>query len=92
MLRKLLLREGQISFCVGKKLAVKAIWKVVEEEKPSYTVKNFLPALIFGPPLQQVRDLRKLNFNITQLYSRFDGANNIVSGTTFPANVSILDN
>ena len=91
MLGTLLLREGQISYCVSKKLAVKAIWKFVEEEKPSYTGTNFLPALMFGPPLQQVRDLKKLNFSKAKLYSRFDGANRVVSATTFPAYVSILN-
>ncbi|KAK3168204.1 hypothetical protein OEA41_004650 [Lepraria neglecta] len=83
--------SARISYCVGKNLAVKAIWKFVEEEKPSYTVTNFLPALIFEPPLQQVRDLKKLNFSKAKLYSRFDGANKVVSGTTFPAYASILD-
>ena len=86
-----MLREGQISYRVGKKLAVKVIWKSVEEEKPSDTGTKFLPALIFGPPLQQVRDLKKLNFSKAKLYSRFDGANRVVSATMFPAYVSILN-
>jgi nucleoside-diphosphate-sugar epimerase len=84
-----LLNQAQVSYCVGKKLAEKAIWKFVEEEKPPFTITTCLPCLIFGPPLQAVKDLKRLNWSTDQLYSLFNGTNETIPPTSFAAYVSI---
>lgn len=42
-----------------------------------------------GPPLQQVKDLKKLNFSTAQFYTLFDGSNEVVPKTAFPTYVSL---
>ena len=44
--------NGYISYVSVKKEAELAVWRFVEEEKPPFSVTVFLPALIFGPPIQ----------------------------------------
>jgi hypothetical protein len=76
------------SYCVGKAEAEKAIWKFVEEEKPSFTVEVLLPGLIFGPPIQPITSLKKINFSSDVFYSLMNGKNETVPEAPFPAYVS----
>jgi nucleoside-diphosphate-sugar epimerase len=79
-----------ISYCVAKAEAEKAIWKYVETEKPSYTVTVLLPALIFGPPIQPVTNLKKINYSNDVFYSLFNGTYETVPPTSFASYVSPL--
>ena len=77
---------------MGKKLAEQALWKFVEEEKPSFKVTNFMPPLIFGPMLQKVAGVAKINFSNTQVYGIMNSAKaegGKVPGTMFPGYVSL---
>jgi hypothetical protein len=81
------MQHAFISYCVGKKLGEQAIWDFVETEKPSFTVTNFMPPLIMGPPLQKVRDLTNINLSVNLIYHCFDGTTDTVPNTMFPAYV-----
>jgi nucleoside-diphosphate-sugar epimerase len=74
-----------ISYCVAKAEAEKAIWKYVAEEKPHYSVSVLLPALIFGPPIQFVESLKKINYSSDVFYSLFNGTYEVVPPTSFPS-------
>lgn len=76
-----------ISYCVGKAEGEKAIWKFVEDEKPSFSVSVLLPGLIFGPPIQPVTNLKKINYSTDVFYSLFNGTYEVVPPTSFPAYV-----
>lgn len=82
-----------ISYCSSKKEAELAVWEFVKTEKPSFTVTVFLPALIFGPPIQPVKDAKSLNFSAGIFYSLFSGENagKPVPGTMFPSYVDVRD-
>jgi nucleoside-diphosphate-sugar epimerase len=79
-----------ISYCVAKAESEKAIWKFVEEEKPGFSVTNLLPCLIFGPPLQPVSSLKKINYSNDVFYELFNGSNEVIPGTSFPSYVCTL--
>lgn len=79
-----------ISYCVAKAESEKAIWKYVEDNKPSYTVSVLLPALIFGPPIQPVTSLKKINYSSDVFYSLFNGTYEVVPDTSFPSYVRIF--
>lgn len=82
---------AQISYCVGKKVAEQALWKFVEEEKPSFTVTNFMPPLIFGPMKQKVASAEKINFSNSQIQAILNSAKvegGKVPSTMFPGYVS----
>lgn len=79
-----------ISYCVGKAEAEKAIWKFVKEEKPAFSVEVLLPALIFGPPIQPLTDIKHINFSTDVLYSLFNGSNETIPDTVFPSYVSMV--
>lgn len=81
----------QVSYCVGKKLAEKALWQFVEEEKPSFSVTNFMPPLIFGPMLQKVPNVEKINFSNNLIRGIMNSAlaeGGKVPNTMFPGYVS----
>ncbi|EXJ70689.1 uncharacterized protein A1O5_05679 [Cladophialophora psammophila CBS 110553] len=86
--------SNYISYCVGKKLAEKALWKFVEEEKPSFTVTNFMPPLIFGPMLQKVAGVQKINFSNSLIHAIMNSKKSEsakVPMTAFPGWIDVRD-
>ncbi|CAG8979483.1 hypothetical protein HYALB_00012083 [Hymenoscyphus albidus] len=80
-----------ISYCVAKAESEKAIWKFVDEEKPNFLVTVLLPGLIFGPPLQLVTSLKRINYSNDVFYGLFNGSNEVISGTSFPSYIDVRD-
>jgi nucleoside-diphosphate-sugar epimerase len=82
-----------ISYCSSKKEAELAVWDFVKTKKPKFTVTVFLPALIFGPPIQPVKNVQSLNFSSAAFYSLFSGENagKPVPGTMFPSYIDVRD-
>jgi nucleoside-diphosphate-sugar epimerase len=85
------LQSRYISYCSGKKEAELAIWKFIKEESPAFSVTVFLPALIFGPPIQPVKSLDKLNFSSGIFYNLFNGTHSSVPPTGFPSYIDVRD-
>lgn len=83
-----------ISYCSAKKEGDLAIWDFVEKEKPSFGVTVFLPALIFGPPIQPISKPPQeggLNFSIGLIYALFDGSTDTAAATVFPSWIDARD-
>lgn len=80
------------SYCSGKKEGELAIWDFIKTVKPAFTVTVLLPALIFGPPLQPLRDgVKGLNYSTNVIYSLINGSNATIPATTFPSFVDVRD-
>ena len=84
------MNNAYISYCVAKAESEKAIWKFVEEQKPHFSVSVLLPALIFGPAIQPIKSLDKINFSTDRFYDLFNGKLETVPGTPFPSYVRIV--
>ncbi|KAF2650140.1 NAD(P)-binding protein [Lophiostoma macrostomum CBS 122681] len=83
-----------IMYCSSKKEAELAIWDFVKAEKPHFNVTVFLPALIFGPPLQPISDLKNLNYSVNVVYNFFNGSYEEVPNThagLFPSYIDARD-
>jgi len=84
--------SAYLRYCSGKKEGELAIWEFVRAQKPRFAVTVFLPALIFGPPVQHVRGgVRGLNYSSNVVYSLFDGSSDVVPATTFPSYIDVRD-
>jgi nucleoside-diphosphate-sugar epimerase len=83
--------NGFVSYCSSKKEAEKAAWSFMETEKPVFGLTVFLPALIFGPPIQPVKDVEHLNFSVDGFYSLWDGRNESIPDTMFPSYIDVRD-
>ncbi|KAH8653196.1 hypothetical protein BGZ60DRAFT_436110 [Tricladium varicosporioides] len=79
------------SYCVAKAESEKAIWQYVKTEKPQYSVTVLLPALIFGPPIQPISDLKKMNYSTDVFYSLFNGTYDVTPPTSFPSYIDARD-
>lgn len=81
------------SYCSSKKEAELAIWEFIKTEKPSFTVTVFLPALIFGPPIQATKKpvSQGINFSNDILYSLWNGTNEKIPPTIFPSYIDVRD-
>jgi nucleoside-diphosphate-sugar epimerase len=77
-----------ISYCVSKKEGEEAIWAFVASAKPSFTVTVLLPALIFGPPIQPITGMKRMNYSTDVLYSLLNGSFEKVPPTSFGSFVS----
>ncbi|EHK21639.1 uncharacterized protein TRIVIDRAFT_52826 [Trichoderma virens Gv29-8] len=88
-------REAQnayISYCSGKKEGELAIWDFVKTNSPKFSVTVFLPALIFGPPIEPVKQGAKgLHYSARIIYSFFNGTYTTIPPTTFPSYVDVRD-
>ncbi|KAL6805025.1 hypothetical protein GGI42DRAFT_323413 [Trichoderma sp. SZMC 28013] len=88
-------REAQnayISYCSGKKEGELAIWDFVKTNSPQFSVTVFLPALIFGPPIEPVKQGAKgLHYSAKIIYSFFNGSYTSIPPTTFPSYVDVRD-
>lgn len=82
-----------ISYCSSKKESELAVWKFVEAENPSFGVTVFLPALIFGPPIQAVKKPISKGINMSNgiLYDLFNGDNAEIPATIFPSWIDVRD-
>jgi nucleoside-diphosphate-sugar epimerase len=78
-------------YCSSKKEAELAIWDFIKTEQPSFTVTVLLPALIFGPPIQPIKSINRLNYSVGVLYSLVNGINATVPPTSFPSYIDVRD-
>ncbi|ETI19921.1 hypothetical protein G647_08936 [Cladophialophora carrionii CBS 160.54] len=72
----------------------KAIWRFVKEERPSFTVTNFMPPLIWGPMLQPVKDIGRINFSNSLIKAIMDSKSSEtgkVPNSAFPAWIDVRD-
>jgi nucleoside-diphosphate-sugar epimerase len=80
-----------VSYCSSKKESELAAWEFMKTEKPTFGLTVFLPALIFGPPIQPVKDSKHLNFSVDVFYSLWDGRNETIPATMFPSYIDVRD-
>jgi nucleoside-diphosphate-sugar epimerase len=83
-----------ISYCSSKKEAELAAWEFVKTEKPNFGVTILLPALIFGPPIQPVKSVKKMNYSCDTFYKLFNGTFDEIPNThslLFPSYVDVRD-
>ncbi|KIW70303.1 hypothetical protein PV04_02588 [Phialophora macrospora] len=86
--------HNYISYCVAKKLAEETIWKFIKEDKSSFTVTNFMPPLIWGPMLQPVKDVGRINFSNSLIGGIMDSKSSEtgkVPSTAFPGWIDVRD-
>ncbi|KAG9123472.1 methylglyoxal reductase (NADPH-dependent) gre2 [Ceratobasidium sp. 392] len=57
----------------SKTFAEKAAWDFFEAEKPSYELITLCPPMVYGPVLQEVTDMNKLNTSSAAFYNIFAG-------------------
>ena len=75
--------NAYISYCVAKKEAERAVWNYVKEFHPKYSITFLLPPLIFGPPIQYISDIKRMNYSSAQFYGLWSGENEVLPGTGF---------
>ncbi|KAK0547603.1 hypothetical protein OC846_004797 [Tilletia horrida] len=69
---------GAVIYSISKKLAEKAAWQFIEEQKPGFDIATMNPPMIYGPTLQPNVTLASLNTSSRAIY------NLISSASTFP--------
>jgi nucleoside-diphosphate-sugar epimerase len=81
------------SYCSSKKEGELAMWEFVKTEKPSFGLTVFLPALIFGPPIQAITKptSQGINFSTDAFHSIWDGSNEKIPATMFPSYIDVRD-
>ena len=84
--------NNYISYCSGKKEGELAVWNFVKEHHPPFTVTVFLPALIFGPPIEPLHGgVKGLHYSAGVIYSLMNGTYDKIPDTTFPSYIDVRD-
>ncbi|KAL7784640.1 hypothetical protein V8C37DRAFT_395507 [Trichoderma ceciliae] len=68
--------DTSAAYCASKALAERAMWDWVEAEKPSFTLTSINPPWVFGPHLDPIADLTRLNESSESLW-RLVGAKEV---------------
>jgi nucleoside-diphosphate-sugar epimerase len=63
----------QAAYRASKKLAEKAAWDFLENEKPGFTLVTLCPPMIYGPVLHQVKSLDDLNTSSARILKLYQG-------------------
>ncbi|CAE6505553.1 unnamed protein product [Rhizoctonia solani] len=66
-------KNPQLAYFASKALAEKAAWEFIEHEKPGYDLVTICPTMVYGPVLQEVTSLDKINASSLQFYQVFNG-------------------
>ncbi|KAK3329374.1 hypothetical protein B0H66DRAFT_21086 [Apodospora peruviana] len=88
------MNNAYISYCSGKKEGELAIWDFVKTQTPHFGVTVFLPALIFGPPIEPLSGkggVEGLHYSANVIYQLINGSNATVPATTFPSYIDVRD-
>ncbi|KAL7940145.1 hypothetical protein V8C42DRAFT_338423 [Trichoderma barbatum] len=84
--------NAYISYCSGKKEGELAIWDFVKTNSLNFSVTVFLPGLIFGPPIEPVKQGAKgLHYSANIIYSFFNGTYTTIPSTTFASYIDVRD-
>jgi nucleoside-diphosphate-sugar epimerase len=86
------MKSPYISYCSGKKEGELAIWDFVKTSSPNFNVTVFLPALIFGPPIEPLKGgVQGLHYSSNIIYGLFNGSNTVVPATSFSSYIDVRD-
>ncbi|KAF8608331.1 NADPH-dependent methylglyoxal reductase-like protein GRE2 [Ceratobasidium sp. AG-I] len=66
-------KDPSAGYYGSKKLAEKAAWDFIENEKPSFDLVTLCPPMVYGPVIQEVKDMGSLNTSSAAFYSVFSG-------------------
>lgn len=61
--------KGPVAYAVSKKLADKATWNFIKEEKSQFEISSFHPPMIYGETLQPGVNLKNLNTSSKTIYA-----------------------
>ncbi|WVR07601.1 hypothetical protein IAU60_004643 [Kwoniella sp. DSM 27419] len=65
--------NGGHSYMASKTMAEKALWKFIEDEKPSWDAAAINPPLVLGQVIHQVEDPEKLNTSVAGFWGWITG-------------------
>ncbi|KAJ1306081.1 hypothetical protein OPQ81_010793 [Rhizoctonia solani] len=66
-------KNPQVAYFASKALAEKAAWEFIRQEKPEFDLVTICPTMVYGPVLQEVTSLSKMNASSLQFYEVFNG-------------------
>ncbi|QRV94714.1 NADPH-dependent methylglyoxal reductase GRE2 protein [Ceratobasidium sp. AG-Ba] len=66
-------QNAGLGYTASKKLAEKAAWDFIENEKPGFDLVTLCPPMVYGPALQEVPSLDRLNHTSEGFYAIFSG-------------------
>ncbi|OIW25842.1 NAD(P)-binding protein [Coniochaeta ligniaria NRRL 30616] len=81
--------DSATAYCASKKLAEKAAWDWIEANKPTFDLTTIEPPWVFGPHVDGVEDLKKLNQSSASLSQLLDAAE--VPAVDFAGFVDVRD-
>ncbi|RDW60933.1 hypothetical protein BP6252_12316 [Coleophoma cylindrospora] len=83
--------DGETAYCASKAFAERAAYDFVEENKPNFTIATLDPPMVYGPSLNAISDLSKLNTSSADIYRLMNGSEKTVPNTAFYAFVDVRD-
>jgi nucleoside-diphosphate-sugar epimerase len=83
--------NGGFVYCASKKLAEKTAWDFVESEHPNFSLATICPPMVYGPAIQPIHSLNKLNESTGDIYRFMNGTTEKVQSNGFWAYADVRD-
>jgi nucleoside-diphosphate-sugar epimerase len=75
---------GNVAYCASKVFAEKAAFDFVDKNRPNFSVSTICPPMVFGPNMQPVESMSKLNTSSSSIYTLMNGSTKEIPSTGFP--------
>ncbi|KAF8608362.1 putative dihydroflavonal-4-reductase [Ceratobasidium sp. AG-I] len=72
-------QDPVLGYLGSKALAEKAAWDFMENEKPNFDLVTICPPMVYGPVIQEVSSMKKLNTSSAKFYSIFNGEEKVLT-------------
>jgi len=66
--------NGGRGYSASEKFAEQAAWSFMRDEHPSFALTTVCPPMVYGPPEQEVTNMKYLNTSAEDIYKPFSGA------------------
>ncbi|KZO97214.1 NAD-P-binding protein [Calocera viscosa TUFC12733] len=83
--------EGDPAYVLSKKMAEQGAWEFVDTRKPQFTLTTFCPPLVFGPPMQPIDNMSRLNTSADEIWKLMNGSCRTVPPTIVPVWIDVRD-
>ncbi|KZT54781.1 NAD(P)-binding protein [Calocera cornea HHB12733] len=78
-------------YCASKLFAERAAWDFIRDKKPHFSITTFCPPWIFGPPMQPIESMSKLNESVAYVWDMLSSGADAIPPTVFPLMIDVRD-
>ncbi|KZO93978.1 NAD-P-binding protein [Calocera viscosa TUFC12733] len=78
-------------YCASKEFGERAAWEFIRHKEPHFSITTFCPPWIFGPPMQPIESMDRLNESGAYIWEMLSKGTDEIPATIFPLMIDVRD-